>query len=166
MIVFDASTLILLTKAELLETFIYASGMDAVAPPAVAREACEEKGSFDALMIKRLIGQKKIAVEPLGERKLFERIRRELGLGLGEAQAIALAVAKKAQLVATDDRSAINACKLVRMPFTTAVGVLTRMHQQGFLDRQEALLKLGTLEREGRYKKSIVSEARSRLEVS
>ena len=166
MIVFDASTLILLAKAELLEKFLDESEIAVIVPREVAREACEQKQSFDSLVIRRLIGERKITVEPLGERKLFERIRRELGLGTGEAEAIALAVEKEAHLVATDDKSAINACKLVRMPFTTALGILTRMFEKGVLDRQEALLKLTTLEREGRYKKSIVSAVRSRLEAS
>jgi len=68
--------------------------------------------------------------------------------------------------VATDDKSAINACKLVTVPFTTALGVLTRLNEKGALDREEALLKIAILEREGRYKKSIVAAVRSRLEVS
>ena len=83
----------------------------------------------------------------------------------GIAEAIALAVAKKARIVATDDRNAINACKLARIPFTSALAVLVRMYGQRAIGKQDALLKLATLEREGRYRKSIVAEARARLEV-
>ncbi len=165
MIVFDASTLILLAKAELLEKFLEGLQLEAVAPREVVREACEEKQSLDALVIKRLISEKRITVEPLKERKLFQRIRRDLGLGSGEAEAIALAVAKKAQIVATDDKNAINACKLVGVPFTSALSILERMYEKGIVDRQEALLKLEILEREGRYKQSMISAVRSRLEV-
>ena len=155
MIVFDASTLILLAKAGLLERFLEASGLKALIPREVAREACEEKQSFDALLIARLIGSKKIAVESLRDRKFFEKIRVEMALGTGEAEAIALAVARGADLVATDDRTAINACKLVGLPFTTALAMLVRMHENGWLDRNEALLKLETLGTAGRYKKSL-----------
>jgi predicted nucleic acid-binding protein len=165
MIVFDASTLILLAKAELLERFLEASGMEAVVPREVARETCEAKQSFDALLIQRLIDEKKIGVEGLRDRTLFEKLRREVRLGAGEAEAIALAVAKRARIVATDDRNAINACKLARMPFTSALAVLVRLHENRVIDKGEALLKLATLEREGRYKKSIIAEARSRLEA-
>lgn len=165
MIVFDASTLILLAKAEVLETFLAKSKMEAVVPREVAREACEVKQSLDALVIQRLIHEKKIMVEPLKERALCERIRRELGLGAGEAEAIALAIVKNAQLVATDDRNAINACKLVKVPFTSALGILVRMYENGVLDQAGALLKLAILEREGRYRKSLISAVRSRLEV-
>ena len=165
MIVFDASTLILLAKAELLETFLAKSKMEAAVPREVAREACEVKQSLDALVIQRLIHEKKITVEPLKERALCEKTRRELGLGAGEAEAIALAIVKSAQLVATDGRNAINACKLVKVSFTSALGILVRMYENGALDQAGALLKLAILEREGRYKKSLISAVRSRLEV-
>ena len=165
MIVFDASTLILLAKAELLEKFLEASEIEAVVPREVAREACEVKESFDALLIKRLIDEKKIRVEVLKDRALFEKLRRALRLGAGEAEAIAMAVAKRARIVATDDRNAINACKLARVPFTSAVAVLVRMYEKRAIGKDEALMNLATLEREGRYKKSIIAEARARLEV-
>lgn len=165
MVVFDASTLILLAKAELLEQFLAALGMEAVMPREVARETCEVKQSFDALLIQRLIDEKKIGVETVKDRALFEKLRRELRLGAGEAEAIALAVARKARIVATDDRNAIAACKLARMPFTSALAVLERMREKRLLDKAEAMRKLAILEREGRYKKSIIAEARSRLEV-
>jgi predicted nucleic acid-binding protein len=166
MIVFDASTLILLAKAELLDRFLAASGVEAVMPREVARETCEAKPSFDALLIRRLIDEKKIKVETLRDRTLFEKLRRDLRLGAGEAEAIALAVARKAWIVATDDRCAIGACKLARMPFTTALSLLVRMCEKRVVDKAEALLKLTILERAGRYKKSMIAEARSRLEVA
>lgn len=101
----------------------------------------------------------------LKDRALFEKLRRELRLGAGEAEAIAMAVAKRARIVATDDRNAINACKLARVPFTSAVAVLVRMYEKRAVGKDEALMNLATLEREGRYKKSIIAEARARLEV-
>jgi predicted nucleic acid-binding protein len=164
-IVFDASTLILLAKAELLEQFLETSKMEAVVPTAVARE-CMGKRSFDALTIGRLIGERRIEVVPAPDRRLFERMRRDLGLGAGEAEAIALAVATEAQLVATDDKCAINACKLAKVRFTTAPAILTMMYEKGVIDRHKAIGKLAILEREGRYKKSIISAARARLEAT
>ena len=103
-------------------------------------------------------------MEVLKDRALFEKLRRELRLGAGEAEAIAMAVAKRA-IVATGDRNAINACKLARVPFTSAVAVLVRMYEKRAVGKDEALMNLATLEREGRYKKSIIAEARARLEV-
>ena len=164
MIVFDASTLILLAKTSLLETFLDASKLEAVAPREVEREACVEKQSVDAQIIRRLIGAGKIRVEVLSEHRLFDELRRDLGLGAGEAEAIALAVTKRARFVATDDGNAINACKLVKLPFTSALGILVRLREKGLVTRPEALLKLESLERFGRYKKSLVAAVRSQLE--
>jgi hypothetical protein len=39
------------------------------------------------------------------------------------------------------------------------------MYGQRAIGKEEALVKLATLEREGRYKRSIIVEARARLEV-
>jgi predicted nucleic acid-binding protein len=164
MIVFDSSTLILLAKADLLEVFLVESKMRALIPAEVAREVGEERQSADALLIRRLIAGKRIAIEPLKNRTLFDELRRELGIGTGEAEAIALAVAKKAKLVATDDKKAIDACKLARVPFTTALAILTRLYEKGVVSRQEASLKLSGLERYGRYKKSMIAAVLARLE--
>ena len=166
MVVFDASTLILLAKAELIERFLLASSIEAVVPKEVAREACEVKQSFDSLAIQQLISEKKIAVKMLKDRVLFEKFRSEMGLGAGEAEAIALAVALKTDLVATDDGRAIDACKLTRIAFTSAIGILVRMYEKGAINKEEAVLKLAVLERNGRYGRSIMAVIRSRLEVT
>lgn len=165
MIVFDACTLILLAKADLLEAFLAGSGLPAIIPREVAREACEAKDSSDAAQIRQLIAEGKIVVESLPNRTIAERLCRDLGLGLGEAEAVALALARKADLVATDDRRGIDACKLVKLPFTSAPAILVRMREKGIVDRNTALLKLAILEKQGRYKKSIIADARARLEV-
>jgi len=66
--------------------------------------------------------------------------------------------------VAIDDKHAINACKLLRIPFTTAVAVLITMHEKGVIQTEEALTKLEALERFGRYKIGIIRDARAKLE--
>lgn len=63
-----------------------------------------------------------------------------------------------------DDRRAIHACKVLRIPFTTAISVLTRMREKGLLIREEALEKLSWLARDGRYKREIIAAARSEME--
>ena len=61
------------------------------------------------------------------------RSRRDFPLGCGEAAAITLALASEGALVATDDRQVINACKLLKIPFITALAVLVRMREKGLL---------------------------------
>jgi predicted nucleic acid-binding protein len=86
-------------------------------------------------------------------------------LGQGEAEAIALALKEQARIIGIDDKNGINACKLLGISFTTAVGILLRSREKGMLDRSTALAGLAALERYGRYKNSIIQDAKLKLEV-
>ncbi len=166
MIVFGASPLILLAKADLIERFLGSFPEPVVIPPAVQTECCEKKASFDAKLIARLIAEKRIVVRRLRGRKAFEQIRREFGLGVGEAQAIALAQASKARLIAIEDRSGVNACRILKLPFIGALGILIRMREKDLIPEDEALRKLEILRKYGRYRAEIVEEVRRRLETT
>lgn len=165
MIVFNSSTLILLAKAELLDTFLAALDDKVVIPQQVHTECCEEKQSADALLIQRVIQERKIFVQPLKDKRLYMKLLADFPLGKGEAEALALAVSQTARLFATDDKRAIQASKLLKVPFTTALAILARMYEKGLLEKQEARAKLEALRKHGRYKKEIIEDAKSRLEV-
>jgi hypothetical protein len=64
-----------------------------------------------------------------------------------------------------DDKNGINAFKLLGITFTAANGVLVRMREKGTLTVGEALAKLATLGKHGRYKHSILEDARRKLET-
>ena len=167
MILFDASTLILLAKAELLETFLAHINQPVVIPKEVARECCGAKRSLDALMIQKAIDNGQIGVLPVRNRKLSAEIRSDFPLGKGEAEVLTLAAEaeEEARVVAIDDRHGINACKLLKLPFVTAISILIAMGENGWVGQREALRKLEALERYGRYKAEIIADARSRLEA-
>jgi len=162
MIVLDASTAILLAKAELLDRFLRDAGQLVVMPSEV-RDECRGRDSLDAKLIGRAIEEKRISVKSVDRRGVVQQLIADFGLGIGEAAAIALA-SSNGGLVATDDKRAINACKVLRIPFTTALSVLTRMYEKGLVDRSEALGRLEALARYGRYKKAMVATARAELE--
>ena len=164
MIVFDASTLILLAKAELLERFLQDFPGQITIPKEVERECCGATKSLDALLIRKAINEKRIRVNELKNRKLRDRIEDDFPVGTGEAEAIALALSLNADLVAIDDKHGINACKLLGISFTTAINILLRMHENGLIEKEEALFNLEALERHGRYKAEIVKDARGKLE--
>lgn len=65
-----------------------------------------------------------------------------------------------------DDKNGINACKLLGVAFTTATGILVRMREKRLLTTNEALAKLEGLAKHGRYKKSILEDARRQLETA
>jgi len=164
MIVFDASTLILLAKAELLEKFLQGFPGQVMIPKEVERECCGATKSLDALLIRKAIDEKRIRVSELKNRKLRDRIEDDFPVGRGEAEAIALALSQPAGLIAIDDKHGINACKLLGIPFTTAINILLRMHEKGLIEMEEAWLHLEALARHGRYKADIVKDARAKLE--
>ena len=163
MIIFDSSTLILLARTDLLGKFIGALNEPFVVPKAVQRECCEEKGSVDALFIQRMIQEKRIRVKALKATKLYQKFCKDFGFGRGETEAITLAYSEQAKLLATDDKQAILACRLLKIPYTTAIDILIRMYQKGVVKKEEAQLKLDALARYGRYKPAILLDAKSRL---
>jgi uncharacterized protein len=165
MVVLDASTLILLAKIEALELFLTGSKLQVAIPVEVEKECCAVKKSLDALIIQNALDQSRIKVFEVKNRRLVTKLRADFGLGRGEAEAIALALEEKAQIVGIDDKNGINACKLLGIPFTTAIGILVRMREKGLLTGKEALTKLAALATYGRYKQSILEDARWKLEA-
>jgi predicted nucleic acid-binding protein len=165
MIVFDASTLILTAKSELLGLFLAHVHAPAVIPTEVERECCGSKRSLDALVIQRALNESRIKTAAVKNRRVVAKLEADFSLGRGEAEAIALALKVKAQLVGIDDKNGINACKLLGIPFTTAIGILVRSWEKGLLDESEALQKLAALAKHGRYKNSIIEDARRKLEA-
>lgn len=165
MFVFDASTLILIAKAELLDLFLAGFKLKVAIPGEVEKECCGAKKTLDALTIQKALDESRMKVIAVKNRKLVAKLQADFSLGKGEAEAIALAVTEKAQLLGIDDKNGINACKLLGVAFTTAVGILVRSREKGLIGRSSALAKLETLANFGRYKNSIIEDVRSRLEA-
>jgi predicted nucleic acid-binding protein len=166
MLIFDESTLILLAKIELMETFLTGLSQDVAIPQEVEKECCEGKKTLDALMIHKAVRELRIRSIALKNKKLAAKLQADFTLGKGEAEAIALALAEKAQLVGIDDKSGVNACKLLGVPFTTAAGILVRCRERDLITLSDALLKLALLTSYGRYRNSIVEDVRTKLGAS
>jgi predicted nucleic acid-binding protein len=164
MIVFDASTLILIAKVELLDVFLANVGVAVGIPGEVEKECCGSKKVLDAIIIQRAIDELRIKTLVVKNRRLVAKLQEDFSMGRGEAEAIALALVEKAQLLGIDDKNGIHACKLLGIAFTTAVGLLIRSREKGLLGESEALERLAWLAKHGRYKESIIEDARLRLE--
>ena len=112
-IVFDSSTLILLAKKELLDVFL--NNFDGiVAIPKVVREESCNKKTFDALLIEKRIEEEKIKVYEVEKKDLVKKLIEDFNLEDGEAEAIILCIEKGSKILATDDKNAINACKVLK----------------------------------------------------
>jgi len=164
MIVFDASTLILIAKAELLDLFLASVNLPVAVPNEVEKECCGSKKTLDAIIIQKALEESRIEVVAVSNRRLVAKLQADFSLGKGEAEAIALALHEKAQLVGVDDKNGIDACRVLGMAFTTAVGILIRSKEKGLLEGPNAIAKLALLAKYGRYKHSIIEDATLKLE--
>jgi predicted nucleic acid-binding protein len=163
MFIFDASTLILIAKTETLDPFLRSIELDVAIPLEVEKECCGVKKSLDALMIQKALDESRIRAVAVKDRKLVTKLQEDFGLGRGEAEAIVLAVAEKAEVLGIDDKNGINACKLLGVAFTTAIGILVRLREKQLLTTNESLVRLEGLAKQGRYKRSILEDARRKL---
>ncbi|MBS3789051.1 hypothetical protein KGY79_12760, partial [Candidatus Bipolaricaulota bacterium] len=123
MIVFDASTLILLAKIGLLRDL---TDRVKVGMPPRIKEECTRGESTDARLIDQLIEEGRIRILEVTEEEATEAERLKEEFSIGE-EVYALVLARKEDyLFATDDKAAINACKVFGVEFTTAIDFLIR----------------------------------------
>jgi len=163
MILFDASTLILLAKIEMLDIFLADIGRKVAIPEKVKEEVLTGSGP-DGPMVARLIQDRRIHVLKTKDRKLIRRLMGDFNIDEGEAEMLALAIQEKALLVATDDRNAIKACKIMKLEFTIAIAILVRVCEKGLIQADEAFSKLQKLQSFARYNKTIIETARNQIE--
>ncbi len=162
MVIFDASTLILLAKIDIPDLFISDYRGPVLIPEKVKEEALE-KGCVETPQIAGLIRDGGVEVLEANDRSLLKKLMDDFNIDSGEAEAIALALHKKGAVVATDDRNAIRACKFLKIDFITAISILIRAVEKRLLNKNEAALKLEKLESIGRYKKPIIADARKQM---
>lgn len=164
MLIFDSSTLILLAKADLLDHLLDDYPSPIAIPEAVEHECLVPPLRPDGLLIRERIRARHIVVDHLQDAATANRLIEDFNLGTGEAEALALAMEQQADIVATDDRNGIRACKLLRLRFTTAIGILIRLRERERLTVNDAERGLERLALYGRYHRTILEDANRRLE--
>lgn len=157
--VFDASTLILLAKIELLREI---KGEIKIIIPEKVKAECLSKEGIDSLLISALIKEKKIEVKKAGNVVAIKKLRNDFKIESGEAEAIWLAKSLNCP-VAVDDGPAIKACKVIGQRFTTAIHLLLELVSRNRLELQMAMAKLEKLSHYGRYSRTIIEDAKMRL---
>lgn len=153
MFVSNTSSLALLAKVSCLEAFIEIAPVIEI-PVQVKKEILFEKDSYYAKLIERLIGNKRIRVVPVKDAKMHN-IMLEFRLDEGEAAAYSMFNIKKHKVILTDDKELIKLCKLEKVPFINAMAVVIRLFEKKKLSKAEAINKLMTLNKIGRYSKEL-----------
>ncbi|MBI4595076.1 MAG: hypothetical protein HY730_01705 [Candidatus Tectomicrobia bacterium] len=155
--------MILLAKIDLLDKFVLNYGGQIIAPQKVIEEACGKERE-ETPSITQLVKDKRTSVFKVQNPKLTRKLMEDFSIGQGESEALVVALQEKASLVATDDRNAMRACKMLKMKFTTAIAVVIRAFEKNLIKKDEALTKLLKLESVGRYSQKIIEDARKQIE--
>ena len=137
---------------------------DAVLIPATVETECvRDVAAPGAVVIRERIRSRRIKVRRLRREAAIKKLMADFRLGRGEAEALFLAQTSKANLMASDDRQAIRACKALGIPFTTALAFLLRAAEKRLLAPADIQASLGRLVDIGRYKAAIVEDAKRKL---
>jgi len=164
MVVFDSSTMILLARIDMLEVFISNYHRKVLIPERVRAEVLIQGREETHLVAKLIIEDSKIHVLRVKNSKLVNKLMNDFSIDAGEAEAVTLVLQEKASLVATDDRNAIRACKILKVDFTTAIIFLLRAFEKNLIEKDEAIAKLQKLISIARYEQAIIEDARRRIE--
>lgn len=163
MVVVDSSSLILMAKSGMLDKVVENLKEKMVITGVVYDESISKKEAFDAKIIKERVGGGSIKRIETKNPRLYNKIREDFNLGKGEASAISLCLENKAGLI-TDDKKAINACKVLKIRFTTAVDLLPAFYRKGLITKAEAEAYFDKLIKFGRYSNKIVQKTKEVIE--
>ena len=159
-VVSDASTLILLEKITLLDKLL--KNFSFIISSEVYNEAIikgKKVKSEDSYSIENKINKNLIQVKEIKNKKRLNEIIKEFGLGEGEAEAIILFLQENADFLATDDHKAINACKIHKIPFMTALAFVIECFDIKLIAGNEAKEMIRDLSIYGRYKDELIYKA-------
>lgn len=166
LVIADASSLILLEKIALLNVLL-SHDVGFMIPLEVQKEAVETgkmKKYPDAFKLEEKISQGRIAVKEAKDKNHVKNLMTSFKIEAGEAEAISLFQQEKADLLATDDRFAINACHALNIPISGSAAFVTNSFDQGLINKDQGIQMLETLSKEGRYNGDIIFKALRKIQ--
>ena len=160
-IIADATSLILLSKISILETF--ANRNDVVTSELIYKEVIKgkEKGMMDSILTEKLVQENKLKVKtPNNYTKT--NIEKLFNLRFGELEVISLAYKTK-NIVLSDDKKCINVAKALGINFITTPDVVVALHKKDAITKEKALQCITSLEDYGWYSKELIKIYRERV---
>ena len=155
MIAIDSSSLILLAKIDMLDIVLKNLAQKMVITPNVFEESTIKKDVFDAKLIERRIAEKNIEIRKIKNKPPYHKIKDDFGIWRGEAESAVLCMENNIGLI-IDDKKAIKACKILKIPFTTVANLLIGLYKKDLITKKEITLSLDKLEKFGRYSNQIL----------
>ena len=160
LIISDASSLILLNKVKLVEKL--AKLMSIKIPLEVKKEAVDigkENNYQDAFEIERLINKNIVKVEEVKNNKKVDELMKGYNMEKGESEAVQLFRELNADLLATDDRNAINTCSLLNIPTSGSLAFVVNFYRKNLISKEEGEEMINQLSVFGRYSIDIINKA-------
>jgi len=162
MIILDSSSLILLAKVRMLDILIKNTMQKLVIPEQVYVECTTKMESFDAQLIEKRVKEHAILTRQISNIKLYNKILDDFNLGKGEAEAISLCIELKSGII-TDDKKAINTCRVFKIGFTTVAKIVTQFYNKKYITLAEANITIKELQKFGRYSDEIIQKLKEDL---
>lgn len=153
-IISDATSLILLAKAGLLETF---AGRNKIIVPRLVYEEVikgKDNGREDSMLVERLAAEKKLLVS-LPKKSAKNKIEKLFNLRGGELETIAVAFGQR-HTILSDDKKCLNAAKALNIDSITSLDVVVAMHKKGVISKEKATDCLDKLEEYGWYARDLI----------
>ena len=162
MIAIDSSSLILMAKIDILDKIIKNLKKKLALTEEVYRECTIKTEAYDAKIIKKRVEEKAILKKEIKNSTLYQKIRKDFNLGKGEAEAIVFCLENRISLI-TDDKKSMNACKVLKIEFTTALNLLIMLYKKKLIKKDEADSYLKRFEKFGRYTNEVLQRAKEDL---
>ena len=160
LVISDASSLILLNKIGLINELTKL--MLIKIPEEIKKEAVDkgkEGGYKDAFEIEDLINKNIIEVKKVKNYENVNKLMKDYNIGRGESEAIQLFKEMKANLLATDDRDAINTCNLLGIPASGSLSFVINCFSKKIISKKEGEEMINKLSIFGRYSSDIINKA-------
>lgn len=158
-IIIDSCSVILLAKATILEKF--SEWKKTMITGTVYSEVLEgkEKRFLDALLLERLVNEKKIHIDENFRKELVQKMVQDFGLGIGESESIAAASETKNRIVITDNKQGRKAAKIQGLNLSGSIDVVISLYIAKKITKEKALSALQVLKKEGWFQDYLVEYA-------
>lgn len=135
-------------------------------PEEVKKEAVDvgkENNYSDAFEIENLINKNFIEIKKVKNNKKVNWLMKGFNIERGESEAIQLFIELKADLLATDDKNAINACNVLDIPVSGSLAFVINSVDRKIISKKEGEEMINKLSIFGRYSVEIITKALTNL---
>ena len=153
-IITDATALILLAKASLLQTFVNHNNV--ITPRLVYEEVVrgKEKGRKDSILVEKLVQENKLKLKK-PNKSIKDKIEKLFNLKAGELEVISLTY-KANHIILSDDKKCLNAAKALGIDFITSLDVVIALYKKSVITKDKAQECIDELEEYGWYTKDLI----------